>query len=339
MNENNDFSFLNNENNEQVNSNPQPVSQDIFNGAPTPITSSESSSVEPSLNNELLSEPQSVIEEPQIMVQQQDEVQTDYTQQSGMPSQPEPVLQSNSSINQPYQENSEIMQPNNNQKKQLNPKFFILVGVIIILIIAGIFILKGCSKGYGKKSSKYPDKFNNTIYYKVSDNEIYEIKYYDDKDAFVAKDSYSKYLNRRVYYPEVYKNVGYFEVDLKFVNKDTLTNECAKASTCDNAYEDYSDVLTGYEGSFISNSDEGINTKKINGKEYKYFIGTIVKNADNTYHYVVYQTKITDNTYYVVTYYGGEDLTEETLKGFLNIKVKKLSSESEIKNKNNLEWY
>ena len=48
------------------------------------------------------------------------------------------------------------------------------------------------------------------MYYKVSDSEIYEIKYYEDKDAFVAKDSYKKYLDRRIYYPEVYKNVGYF---------------------------------------------------------------------------------------------------------------------------------
>ena len=48
MNEENNFSFLNNENSEPINSNPepQPVSQDIFNGAPTPTVESAPEPVE-----------------------------------------------------------------------------------------------------------------------------------------------------------------------------------------------------------------------------------------------------------------------------------------------------
>ena len=327
MNDENNFSFINNENNQtdDINPQPQPVSQDIFSGVPTePVDN---------LNTEQPVENLNVGVSPKVNQNVVEPVENNFTEPTPIaPVSPEPVANN-------YVETQNTYEPvNNTNKKQLNPKFLILVFVLIAVIIGAIFMLKGCSTGYGKKSSKYPNKYNNTMYYKVSDNQIYEIKYFENNELFVAKDSYKKYLDRRIYYPEKYKNVGYFDIDLKFVNEDTLTSECAKAGSCSNAYEDYNDDLV-YKDAYKSNTDNGINTKKINGREYKYFNGQIIKKSDVTYYYVVYQTKITDNVYYVVTYYGGEELTEEKLQGFLNIKVNNLKSESDIQNRSNLEWY
>ena len=338
MNEENNFSFLNNENNEPNNLNPepqpQPVPQDIFSGSPTPtpepapIENLESSGV---VENNYSS---TQIDPTPINVETTNNY-TDNTYSQVQQASTEPA----NNFTQQYTEPQTSYEPiNTSEKKKLNPKFLIIIFIVIAAIIAGIFLLKGCSTGYGKKSSKYPNKYNNTMYYKVSDSEIYEIKYYEDKDFYTISDSTKKYFDRREYYPGEYKNVRYFGVDIKFINKDSLTSECAKAYTCDNAYEEYNEQIS-YTGSYRSNTDEGINTKKINGREYKYFIGHVVKDSDLTYDYVVYQTKITDDVYYLVTYYGGVELTEEKLQGFLNIKVNKLKSESDIKNKDGLEWY
>lgn len=330
MNEENNFSFLNSENNEtnNINSEPQPVSQDIFSGSPVEPAQSEPAPIENLDTNQVES---TTFDSSSNVV----ESSNTYTEPTPNNNEPTP------SFNQTYTNPQNTYEPvYSSKKKSINPKLIGLIGIILLVIIAGVFLLKGCSsKGYGKNSSKYPNKFNNTMYYKASSNEIYEISYYEDKDYYTISESSKKYLDRREYYPGEYKNVRYFGVDIKFVDEDSLSAECAKASTCDNAYEEYNYETSDYGRKHISHSDEGINTKKINGREYKYFIGTMKVSSDLTYTYVVYQTKISDNVYYMLSYHGGIALNEEKLQGFLNIKVKKLNSESDIKNRENMEWY
>lgn len=314
MNNDNNFSFLNNDSN----SNNQNNQNDRLNGSAETIDS--------------VSTPETVSTDNIVPTSEHIE-----TSESVQPT--EPVQQTEQNVNdnvqlnnnfnnyQTYNETQTSDNQNVKEKKQLNPKFFILIGAIIALVIAGVFIFKKSGLGGENLNQNFNGKYNTYLKQVVvyGNSVFHKVRMYYDSSLF--KENKSIGVNYYHFTDEKYSSDCQV---LTILSSTSELDENSDAIITRTAYGNYKDFLDRHSDKVKSKKASKITTRKIGGLKYKYFKGSITYTNGDTKYFVSFEAPLNDKNYYSVNYEGSVDIDNKILKGFLNPKIEKYNSMEEL---------